>query len=87
MPKASWRAIKNEFPFHISIRPFRIKRQGICGVRIQNHQSVAITFTLSGQADDEYVQFEAMPEQVTIPQRQKGAVCIRVRRKRPLLGL
>ena len=77
----------NEFPFQISVRPFHIKRQGICGVRIQNYLTAAITFTLSGQADDKHIQFEAMPAQVTIPQGQRGAVCVRVRRKRPFLGL
>lgn len=85
--KTTWRAIMSECPFHISIRPFHIKRQGICGIRIQNQRTIATTFTLSGQAEDEYVQFEAMPAQITIPQGQKGAVCIRVKRKRPLLGL
>ena len=76
----------NEFPFQISVRPFHIKRQGICGVRINNQCATATTFTLSGQANDEQIQFEAMPAQVTIPQGQKGAVCIRVKRKRPFLG-
>lgn len=77
----------NEFPFQVSVRPFHIKRQGICGVRIQNNCTAATTFTLSGQANDKHIQFEAMPAQVTIPQGQKGAVCVRVKRKRPFLGL
>lgn len=74
-------------PFHISIRPFHIKRQGICGLRIQNHHVAANTFTVSGQAEDKQIQFSAMPAIVTIPHGQKGAVCVRVRRKRPFLGL
>jgi len=76
-----------ESPFQIYVRPFHIKRQGICGVRIQNHRSFATTFTVSAQADDKHIQFDTMPAKVTIPQGQKGAICVRVKRKRPFLGL
>jgi len=77
----------NSLPFQISIRPFHIKHQGICGVRIQNNSASAMTFTISGQADDKHVLFAAMPAKVTIPFGQKGATCVRVKRKRPFLGL
>ena len=73
-------------PFCISIRPLHIQGQGICGVRIQNRHSFASTFTISGQAEDKYIQFEAMPGKVSIPLGQKGALCVRVKRKRPFLG-
>lgn len=76
----------SSLPFHISIRPFHLKRQGICGVRIQNHSASATSFTVSGQAADTQMQFEAMPANVTIPLGQKGAICVRVKRKRPFLG-
>ncbi|MCB9005797.1 MAG: hypothetical protein H6656_00160 [Ardenticatenaceae bacterium] len=73
--------------FHISVRPFHLKHQGICGIRIQNHCSLPTTFTISGQAVDKQIQFEAMPGNVTIPLGQKGGICVRVKRKRPFLGL
>lgn len=73
--------------FLIFIRPFRLTCSGICGVHIQNPYATTTTFTLSARAEDKRVRFEAMPDQITLAKGAKGALCVRVQRKRPLLGL
>lgn len=74
-------------PFKISIRPFHLFQKGICGVRIHNLAPTTSTFTVTGHAQDERIQFAQMPPQVSIPAGQRGALCVKVfLRNRPFFG-
>lgn len=77
-------------PLHnyvVSLNPERIRRRGVCEVRITNTGNAHGTYTLLARDREQLLRFEMSGKQYTLPPGQTGYVPVRVSpRRRPLFG-